>query len=299
MLYKVFIDESGKKEYITPYSKDFIDNPPGFEKYENFWWDNYFVLCGVRVKQDNLKLINPKINQLKESYFGTCEVEVKSDWLRNPYQRKKHYLKPYNISSENLDKFGSEFMDLIAKHKEHLKTLAVVFDKRYYGDAKRSSPGGIPLLKTTQVLFERLQYAGGYHIVVFDQMESSLKITTGQHGKILNVFRENKGMEKVYVEGYDRLSDVKFMESKNENFLQIADVCAYNVFRQFAQFGREWAGGQKLNLYPYFDQVRCNFFFHPATKQVRGYGLVLLPDIQKINWNLLEGCFDNKKTPPK
>lgn len=27
MVYKIFIDDSGKKEYITPYSKDFIDNP--------------------------------------------------------------------------------------------------------------------------------------------------------------------------------------------------------------------------------------------------------------------------------
>jgi len=47
MLYKVFIDESGKKEYKNPYSKDFINNPPPLEKYEDFWRDNYFVLCGA------------------------------------------------------------------------------------------------------------------------------------------------------------------------------------------------------------------------------------------------------------
>lgn len=27
MIYKVFVDDSGKKEYITPYSRDFIENP--------------------------------------------------------------------------------------------------------------------------------------------------------------------------------------------------------------------------------------------------------------------------------
>lgn len=54
MLYKVFVDESGKKEFITPYSRDFVDNPPLFGTYEQFWWENYFVLCAVRVKQDNL-----------------------------------------------------------------------------------------------------------------------------------------------------------------------------------------------------------------------------------------------------
>jgi hypothetical protein len=64
MLYKVFIDESGNKEYRTPYSKDFTDNPPPFEKYENFWRDNYFVLCGVRIKQSDLRIINPRFNEL-------------------------------------------------------------------------------------------------------------------------------------------------------------------------------------------------------------------------------------------
>lgn len=305
MLYKVFIDESGKKEYITPYSKDFIDNPPVFEKYEDFWRDNYFVLCGVRVKQDDLKIINPKINKLKKDYFKTHKVEVKSDWLRNPHQRKKRYLKPFNIAAEKLNEFGEKFVDLIEEHNEQLKIIAVVFDKRYYGDAKRQISEGNPLLKSTQILFERLQYAGNYHIVIFDQMESCLKLTIGQHDKILSVYRENIGMEKIYVDEYDKISDIKFMRSCHENFLQIADICAYNIFRQFVEFGREWSGksvkdGRRImKTYPYFDKIRCNFFYHPLNKQVRGYGLTCIPDMKKINWNILKECFRNKKTPQK
>ena len=305
MIYKVFVDESGKKEYITPYSRDFIENPPEFDKYENFWWDNYFVLCAVRVKQEDLGLINLQINSLKRQYFKTQKVEVKSDWLRNPHQRKKHYLIPYKITPEKLNKFGEKFLDIISEHKERMKILAVVFDKRYYGDAKRQRPEGKPLLKSTQVLFERIQFAGNYNIVIFDQMESSLKVTTGQHGKILKVFQKNEGMEKIYVERYDKIADMKFMESKNENFLQVADICAYNVFRQFVLFGREWGGfsrkGGKLRMgrYLYFDRIRCNFYFNPRAGQVRGYGLICLPDKEKINWNLLKDCFDNKKPSPK
>lgn len=306
MKYKVFVDESGKKEYITPYSKDFIESPPEFEKYENFWWDNYFVLCGIRIKQKDLSLINSQINRLKKQYFKTQKVEVKSDWLRNPYQRKKRYLNPYKISSESLDKFGEQFINIISKNREIIKIIAIVFDKRYYGDAKRQRAEGKPLLKSTQVLFERIQFAGNYNIVIFDQMESSLKITVGQQGKILKVFQKNEGMEKIYVEEYDKIADIKFMESKNENFLQIADVCAYNVFRQFVSFGREWSGffktkngTSRMRVYPYFDSIRCNFYFNPRTKQVRGYGLICLPDKEKINWDLLKGCFDNKKPPQK
>lgn len=304
MLYKVFIDESGKKEYKNPYSRDFIDNPPKLKNYEDFWRDNYFVLSGVRIKQDDLQIINLKINDLKKEYFGTHKVEIKSDWLRNPHKRKKHYLIPFKISVKRLNEFGEKFIDLIGDHKDQLKLVAVVFDKRFYGDAKRQKSEGIPLLKTAQMLFERLQYAGNYHIVIFDQMESSLKLSVGQHDKILNVFQKNHGMEKIYVDKYDKITDIKFMQSRNENFLQIADICAYNIYRQFVEFGREWAGRDKskdgetvMSTYPYFDRIRCNFLYNPLNKQVRGVGLTCVPDIYKVNWGLLDGCFDNKKTP--
>lgn len=306
MIYKVFIDESGKKEYITPYSKDFINNAPSFDDYEDFWRDNYFVLCGARVKQEDIGNINTKINELKKKYFKTHKVEIKSDWLRNSHQREKRYLNKFKITTDRLDEFGEKFVDLISAHKEKLKIFAAVFDKRYYGNRKRSTAEGTPLLKTTQVLLERLEFAGNYNILIFDQMESSLRLTTGQHGKILNVLQQNEGMEKIYVNKYKSVTDIKFMQSWAENFLQIADVCAYNVFRQFVQFGREWAGEvktkqgkSKLSLYPYFDRIRCNFFYNPRNRQVRGCGLVCVPDKNKVNWNLLKGCFEIKKASRK
>ena len=306
MLYKVFIDESGKKEYINPYARELITTPPLFKNYPEFWRDNYFILCGLRVKQGNMGTINEKINELKRRYFGTHRMEIKSDWLRNPHQRKKHYIDPFNITSDKLNEFGERFIILVGTYKNELKLISVVFDKRCYGDAKRNTSEGAPLLKTAQVLFERLQYAGGYHIVVFDQMESSLKLTTGQHDNILNVFQKNEGMKKIYVDRYDKVSDVKFMKSKNENFLQIADVCAYNIYRQFVQFGREWHGKNRaddgksaMSIYPYFDRIRCNFLFHPNTKKVVGIGLTCLPDSEKVNWDILKGCFSNKNAPQK
>jgi hypothetical protein len=138
-------------------------------------------------------------------------------------------------------------------------------------------------------------------------MESSLKLSAGQHDKILNVFQKNHGMEKIYVDTYNKITDIKFMRSCNENFLQVADVCAYNIFRQFVEFGREWAGQSRskegnaiMSVYPYFERIRCNFFYKPLSGQVRGIGLTCIPDIDKIDWSLLEGCFiNNKKTSQK
>jgi hypothetical protein len=299
MLYKVFIDDSGSKDYISPYSRDFIDNPPIFDNYEKFWRDNYFVLCGVRVAQENLNEINSIINKLKEKYFKTHLVELKSDWFRNEHKRKKNYLNKYNISVEDLTKFMNEIYDMIANYSDKLKLIAVVFDKRFYGDEKRQRSEGSPLAKTSQIIFERLQYLGTYHIVIFDQMEASLKIDHGNNGKILEVLRGNKEMEKIYVAKYDKISDIKFIKSSNENFLQIADLCAYNVYRQFVHYGREWSGNKKdkngksiLGMYEYFNRIRCNFIHLPMgiEKKVCGVGMVCIPDFDKYNWDLMKDC---------
>jgi hypothetical protein len=300
MLYKVFIDESGSKDYLNPYSREFIDQPPIFRKYPKFWWDNYFVLCAIRIKQEDIGKINSHINALKIEYFGTHRVEVKSDWLRNSYQRKKRYLVPYKIGVEKLNNFGESFIDLITQHKREMKLFAVVFDKRFYGDAKRKTTTGHPLLKTVQILFERIQYAGNFNVLVFDQMESSLRLTHGDHAKILNIYRKNEGLNEIYVDKYDRIVDVQFKKSAMENFLQVADICSYNIYRQFLEFGRAWSGMERnkdgkatMGVYKYFDRIRCNFAFHPlAPNQVRGIGLSCLPDGEKLNWDLLKGCFE-------
>jgi len=45
MLYQIFVDDSGAKEYGDPYSREFVDFPPDFKSYPEFWRKNYFVLC--------------------------------------------------------------------------------------------------------------------------------------------------------------------------------------------------------------------------------------------------------------
>lgn len=301
MLYKVFVDDSGNKNYITPYSSEFIKNPPLFDKYEQFWRDNYFVLCGVRISQSNLGKINDEINSLKEKTFGTHHIEIKSDWLRNPFKRTRRYLEKFKVAENELTSFVNQIYGVIEKYRKELKLIAVVFDKRFYGDKKRQSAEGDPLSKTSQVIFERLQYLNTYHVVVFDQMESSLKLDKGSHGKILKVLRNREKLGEVFVLNYDKITDIKFSESSKENFLQIADLCAYNIYRQFILYGREWTGENNpegnsiMRMYQYFDKIRCNFIHIPEghKRKVCGVGLVCIPDVNKFNWNLMKGC-DNK-----
>ena len=86
----LFIDDSGSKDWETPYSDDFKKSPPiRNEANLNFWRRNYFVLAGLHISANDLKKLNPEINKAKIKCFGTKHVEIKSDWLRNPDQRKK------------------------------------------------------------------------------------------------------------------------------------------------------------------------------------------------------------------
>ena len=300
--FKIFVDDSGKKEYATPYSRDFVDTPPALtETTRGFWRDNYFVLCAVRVPAKSLGTIDAEINELKTAYFGTKDVEVKSDWLRNPTKRKKKYVEPLSITAERLNEFGERFTDLVASHADELKLFAAVFDKRFYGDRKRSMSDGDPLLKTTQVIFERIHRQGGENVIVFDQMEDSLRKERGKHGAMLKIFQSNDGMKSAYVPEYTNITDIYFDESHTENFLQIADTCAYNVHRQFLEYGRQWTGqekspaGEHLQTYPYFSRIRHNFAGHEITDVVRGVGIVCIPDPGKKNWRAVK----NKKTPPR
>ena len=299
MSYKVFIDDSGSKDYINPYLYEQVDNPLPFNKRNlNYWNNNYFVLCGVKIKSDDILEIDELFNTLKVKYFKTKNVEIKSVWLRNPAQREKHYVIPFKLNKDGLKGFGEEYFNLIWSLTEKIKIIGIVFDKRYF--KYRSISQNDPLLRTTQIIFERIHKesgSGNSNIVIFDQMESDINVKKGKHGQILNLLLQNKEMKTVYISKYN-IQELSFEKSYKSNFLQIADMCAYTINRQFMEHGREWTilgTGKTLPLYTYFRIIVCNFC-RSNLGQVRGYGICLIPDKSKNNWNFSAGC-KHKKSP--
>lgn len=301
MTYKVFIDDSGFKEYRDEYNPINVQLPPDYKSAIDFWHNNYFVLSGIRVSQADLGLISGEIADLKKRFFGTEDVEVKSNWLRIPLEQKKHYLDKYPITPKQLRDFGEKFIDLIAAHDRQIKTFSVVFDKRRYKN--RSGSSSAPLFKATQVLLERLHksnFDGDSSIVVFDQMESKVNPKIGNHKNMLAIYTSNAGVDHIYVDEYKSISKVVFDSSATEPFLQVADVVAYNVFRQFCEFGRDWTDEDgNVTCYKYFGRLLCNTYCSPYpyhNSLIRGYGITLVPDFAKKSWSLPRECFI-KKTP--
>lgn len=277
-----FVDDSGSKEWETPYSHSYVERLPARNDQNlNFWRRNYFVLAGIYVSSDIIKNLNSDINQIKLKYFKTKHVEIKSVWLRNPDKRKKYYTDPYSVTDDDLLRFTEEWYSLFQKYPL-LSLQAFVLDKMYFG---RQRLRCTPLQKLTQVLFDRVELNPKKHCeIIFDQMDREIKTEKHLAGQILKISRKEINLGSFYTKYTHR--QVRFESSKHSNLLQLADTVAYNVYRQFVCFGDQWHNRKihRLPTYPFFEKIENNFYCNVSSKKVAGYGIVVVPSPEKIPW---------------
>ena len=278
-----FIDDSGSKQWNTPYARTFIDNPPARTKINReFWQTNYFVLAGIHINSQSMSFINKDINQKKLELFKDKNVEIKSNYLRNPFICKIKYLKQYSVKIEDLRRFIDDFWyQLLIKYQSDIQIQAVVLDKRYYNEQRhRRSPLDI----ATVTLLDRIEKHPQKRCrIIFDQMESSIKSTKGDQGRILQIANKSIDLGSKQKGNYSHL-DIKFERSVTSNLLQLADTVAYNIWRQFVDFGpMDIATNLEFKeYYPYFNRIQDNFY-KKANGDIHGYGLVTLPTSKIFN----------------
>ena len=278
----LFIDDSGQKHWKTPYAKDFVKSAPERSpENRDFWQGNYFVLAGIHVDSQSISELNMRINEAKEAYFGTKDVEIHSVDLRNPYRQRKKYLNPYNISPEKLKEFIDIFWyPLFLQY--NLQLVAIVVDKRYFDSTSRFE---IPLEIAVKALFNQTEAHPHKDChIVFDQIDSQIKSSKREQGKILRIANTEINLVDGGRERKFHHTSVKFDRSCNSNFLQLADTVAYNTWRQFVDFGHEWdrhsTGSDQhkaLPMYDYFARIADKFYCDDQNI-VSGTGLIKLPD---------------------
>ena len=274
-----FVDDSGSKDWETPYSKGLVESPPQRnDENINFWRLNYFVMAGIHIRSKKIAELNPIINNLKENFFGTKYVEIKSDWLRNPYQREKRYIRPFGISEMDLRNFTNEWYKILSENSTTVQIQSFVLDKRFYKKRKNS-----PLKILVQVLFDRIEmYPSEKSYIVFDQMQSLIHSEKNEQGEVLKISKGEINLGSFHKK-YTHAKP-KFEKSKNSNFLQLADTVAYNVWRQFVNNGDWWEEEERtdLKMYPYFQEIVPNFYNKNGI--ISGIGIIKVPDLKKIKW---------------
>lgn len=293
--YFFFVDDSGSKDWETPYAHDFTEHPPARTDVNlKFWRGNYFVMAGIHAARDTIAAINPVIYKAKKQCFGTKYVEIKSEWLRNPHQRKKRYLNPYSITEPTLRRFVEEdWYPIFERHTEEIQIQAFVLDKRFYF---RKRGKVTPFQELVQVLFDRVElHPHARCEIVFDQMEADVRSERHDQGMVLKISRKELDLSS-FCKRYSHMG-IRFERSVSSNFLQLADTAAYNVYRQFVQHGDSWEGmdGDTLKEYAYFSRIEKNFYCVRGC--VAGYGIVKVPDVKKKRWGPGDEAQKNPTSP--
>ncbi len=296
--YKIFIDDTGSKKYHDPYNPEWKNISFNWGDYRDYAERNFFVLTAVIIEIEKIGEINLKINRLKEKYFKTRKVEIKSVNLRNNKKQYNCYLKPFKLKISELRNFIDEYYEIINKYSESIKILSVVFNKMAFTEVKRKRRDGNPFLKTTQALFDRITLCKGNSILVIDQMDEQLSVFKGDNGEMNKVYLGENKFEINFVKDYSSIRSLSFQKSSRDNFLQMADLCGYNIFRQFVDHGFYWGNKKKgYKVYDFLEKIIPNIRYKEEDRNLDG--IVLLGGSIKSSLKGIIAHSKNKKSPKK
>lgn len=257
-MYLFYVDESGEREYKSQ--------------------SKYFALCAMGLPAQEWKAFNTDVLSLKRTYFDDISVEIKSNWLRMPHERQRRYLGRYNITEAELQEFTDKLYDILLGYSVVL--IASVIDKQQMRQQYVTPQA--PSSLAYRLIFERIELflqtqVQSYGILIFDKItELEMKkkgyenLLARQHLRYLE-----KGTDFVQVSQI--VEGLLFIPSSENNFLQLADLCAYNIYRQFVDHGVEWDTCKEfVNRYHYFARIEPKLYRSPRGEYV-GWGLKKFP----------------------
>lgn len=276
--YIVYIDDSGTKEYAGP-----------GEAYGATGKTRYFVFGAALMTTVASGKLVEALQQLKRQYFGTDQVEIKSTWLRRPEHQQKKYLEPYGLTEDDLKRFVQGFYDAIVN--TDLQLIAAVIDKQRVQE-RYASPWYAPAIAYDLLMQRVVQECAEPNCVTVtiddmtgatpkgNQYKDNLKrhhTALKQRGSALQ-----KGIDFSPLSG-----DIKFVSSARSHQVQVADVVAYNIYRQFVDYGEQWEDRtvKTLPTYEWFARLGRKFRQGP-NQRVQGYGVAKFPLIRRVAWGI-------------
>ncbi|NNJ12113.1 DUF3800 domain-containing protein [Chloroflexales bacterium ZM16-3] len=277
----VYIDDSGTKEYAQPH-----------QQYGRIGVTRYFVFGAVIMPIGEASLLRNKIVQLKTDTFGRSDVEIKSNWMRMPEKRKKHYLDPCGIDDAALEHFTGAYYDLIVQ--SNLQIVAAVVDKAHMQELY-PNPWYAPAVAYDLVMQRVAQ--------TFNEPECVGILIDDMTGKTPKGNDYKKNLQRQHAQLRQRgssllrgirfdclLPGITFKNSAVSHLIQVADIVSYNIYRQFCDHGEHWEEQTKgkIPLYPWFRRLLPKFRQGP-NRRIQGYGVVKMPMKQRVRWSIVKG----------
>lgn len=263
----MFIDESGQREFGPS-------------------TDRYFVCAGTIVRIDEANVLEVEMSGLKRAFFRDPDVEIKSNWIRQPKEASKHYYKPYGIGPKRLNNF------VVALHRwinsADITFVAGVVDKvqceKQYAKPFYASALAYQIVLQRYQKFLATRQAVGR--VTMDKLTGATQSKKKWKDLLAEQHRKLKeygcNLTRMTFDNVDRR--LRFVESETSSLIQISDLCAYNVFRQFRDHGSIWddPDALELPLYNYLRQMLPNF--RTVAGVFAGYGIAKIPRLASNRW---------------
>jgi len=265
-MYFFYIDESGSKDPSisgtrldgSTFSKDPLFVLTAVSLYEGNWKDFEREITNVKLEfSDNLKRRTGQRYELPQ-------CEVKSTWLRHPRERERHSPFLHALTDEERTRLSEAFYHQL--RPQHMRVFSVVVDKRKLRD---HVDGDILYKKAYEILIERLErYLREFHdkhkglIIIDDVSRQENRSLAAKHSFIQ---REGNQIMRFrhLIEG------PMFSDSALSTGIQLADLCAYNVYRAFKD---------KNFRYPHFLNLLDRFYSSRRTDPFKLDGLKVWPD---------------------
>jgi hypothetical protein len=279
--YQLFVDDSGTREYD--------DN----RVYGLAGKSLHFVYGAILIEQNLGAQLVPRLRELKRLTFGTPDVEVKSNWLRMPEERRTHYLDPFNVTDDQVTRFTDDYYRLLIQAP--LELIGAVVNKLHMQE-RYVQPWYAPTA-AYDVLLQRGALAvphGSTLAVTVDDISgktpkrNTYKSLLADHHAGLRA-RGSRLQPKISFACLD--SPVRFVLSQDSDMIQAADLVSYCVHRQFRDHGEDWerrpvSPATTLPMYPHFERI-AGKFRRSNTGRVQGFGIVKFPLLNQVQWRIV------------
>lgn len=267
-MYFFYFDESGSRD---PRAKRTL--PDGTEQA----LDHLYVLAAVSLYEfkwrrfdraiANLKLeLRDHLYKTKSQDFDLADCEVKSTWLRIAKQREKESPFLHALTDKDRQRLVDCFLGQVTQH--YMQVFSVVIDKRKlhaHMDHEKLHK------KAYELLLERIEhFMAEFHpkhqaVIVMDDTDKTINRALSMK----HAFFQREGNQLV---DFKHIVEYPFFtDSKLSNGVQLADLCAYNVYRAFRD--------QNFD-YPFFRNLLPHFY--RREKSGRLDGLKVFPEDSEL-----------------
>lgn len=196
--------------------------------------------------------------------LGLADYEIKSNWIRNAKERADHPFLSH-LDEGQLRGLVDAFYEQLGYH--HMYVFAVVIDKRHlrdYMDYTRTHRKAWELLLERIQFFMKSEHQKHQAVIVADDVTRQANLALAEKVVYLQEEGTSSGCWLSNISGLPL-----FTKSELSNGIQLADLCAYNIYRAFSQ--------RDLS-YPFFRRIAPYLWRSKTRRDGTVDGLKVFPD---------------------